>query len=124
MRMPPPKAFELSLSVASTFANRGEYRLTFSGSRVTFTQRNDRDNYSTAGPFRVQDDLVTLVFDEGGNAGEIFRSRWSLFRGFAHVPPRRARTGPIRPQAMDQNRRALDGKARSATATTSDSRNS
>ena len=57
--------------------NWGEFTLTLSGGRVTFAQSNDRDSYSTSGVFTVQGDAVTLVFDEGGNAGETFQFRWS-----------------------------------------------
>jgi hypothetical protein len=58
--------------------NWGEFTLTFSDGRVAFTQQNDRDSYSTSGAFTVQANTVTLVFDEGGNAGETFQFRWSL----------------------------------------------
>jgi hypothetical protein len=61
--------------------NWGEFTLTFSGDRVTFTQANDLASYSTSGTLSVQGDAVTLLFDQGENAGETFRFLWSLSGG-------------------------------------------
>jgi TRAP-type C4-dicarboxylate transport system substrate-binding protein len=60
--------------------NWGDFTLTFDRGRVTFTQRNDIDSYSTSGTYGLDGDAVTLNFTEGGNAGETFAVRWSLYR--------------------------------------------
>ena len=61
--------------------NWGDFTLTFDRGRVTFTQRNDLDHYSTAGSYTLDGKLITLTFTEGGNAGETFSGVWSLYRG-------------------------------------------
>jgi hypothetical protein len=60
--------------------NWGDFTLTFDRGRVTFTQRNDIDSYSTSGTYGLDGNAVTLNFTEGGNAGETFAVRWSLYR--------------------------------------------
>jgi TRAP-type C4-dicarboxylate transport system substrate-binding protein len=58
----------------------GDLTLTFDHGRVTFTQRNDVDSYSTSGTYTLNGKAITLHFTEGGNAGETFAARWSLYR--------------------------------------------
>jgi TRAP-type C4-dicarboxylate transport system substrate-binding protein len=60
--------------------NWGNFTLTFDHGRVTFTQRNDVDSYSTSGTYTLNGKAITLSFTEGGNAGETFAARWSLYR--------------------------------------------
>jgi TRAP-type C4-dicarboxylate transport system substrate-binding protein len=60
--------------------NWGDLTLTFDHGRVTFTQRNDVDSYSTSGTYTLNGKAITLSFTEGGNAGETFAARWSLYR--------------------------------------------
>ena len=60
--------------------NWGELTLTFDQGRVMFEQENDVTSYSTSGTYEVEGDTVVLDFTEGGNAGETFAVRWSLFR--------------------------------------------
>jgi TRAP-type C4-dicarboxylate transport system substrate-binding protein len=60
--------------------NWGDLTLTFDRGRVTFAQRNDVDNYSTSGTYTLDGKAITLNFTEGGNAGETFAVRWSLYR--------------------------------------------
>jgi TRAP-type C4-dicarboxylate transport system substrate-binding protein len=60
--------------------NWGDFTLTFDHGRVTFTQRNDLDHYSTSGTYTLDGKLITLKFTEGGNAGETFSGIWSLYR--------------------------------------------
>jgi TRAP-type C4-dicarboxylate transport system substrate-binding protein len=60
--------------------NWGDFTLTFDHGRVTFTQRNDLDNYSTSGTYTLDGKAITLKFTEGGNAGETFVGPWSLYR--------------------------------------------
>jgi TRAP-type C4-dicarboxylate transport system substrate-binding protein len=60
--------------------NWGDLTLTFDHGRVTFTQRNDVDSYSTSGTYTLNGKAITLKFTEGGNAGETFAARWSLYR--------------------------------------------
>jgi hypothetical protein len=60
--------------------NWGDFTLTFDHGRVTFTQRNDVDSYSTSGTYTLNGKAITLSFTEGGNAGETFAVRWSLYR--------------------------------------------
>ncbi len=61
--------------------NWGKFMLTFSGGRVTVTQRNDRASSSTSGVFMVRGDAVTFTFDKGDSAGETVGFRWSLSGG-------------------------------------------
>lgn len=61
--------------------NWGEFTLTFSEGRVTFTQKNDLTSSSTSGVFTVEGDAVTFAFATGVNAGETFGFRWSLSGG-------------------------------------------
>jgi TRAP-type C4-dicarboxylate transport system substrate-binding protein len=60
--------------------NWGDFTLTFDRGRVTFTQRNDLDSYSTSGTYTLDGKLITLQFTDGGNAGETFTGLWSLYR--------------------------------------------
>jgi TRAP-type C4-dicarboxylate transport system substrate-binding protein len=60
--------------------NWGDFTLTFDRGRVTFTQRNDLDSYSTSGTYTLDGKAITLRFTEGGNAGETFAAQWSLYR--------------------------------------------
>jgi TRAP-type C4-dicarboxylate transport system substrate-binding protein len=60
--------------------NWGDFTLTFDRGRVTFTQRNDLDSYSTSGTYTLDGKAITLKFTEGGNAGETFAAHWSLYR--------------------------------------------
>jgi TRAP-type transport system periplasmic protein len=60
--------------------NWGDLTLTFDRGRVTFTQRNDLDSYSTSGTYTLDGKAITLRFTEGGNAGETFTAHWSLYR--------------------------------------------
>ncbi len=60
--------------------NWGDLTLTFDRGRVTFTQRNDVDSYSTSGTYTLAGKAITLKFTEGVNAGETFAGRWSLYR--------------------------------------------
>jgi TRAP-type C4-dicarboxylate transport system substrate-binding protein len=60
--------------------NWGDFTLTFDRGRVTFTQRNDLDRYSTSGTFTLDRKAITLKFTEGGNAGETFTAQWNLYR--------------------------------------------
>jgi hypothetical protein len=60
--------------------NWGDFTLTFDRGRVTFTQRNDLDNYSTSGTYTLDGKAITLRFTEGGNAGETFAAQWNLYR--------------------------------------------
>ena len=60
--------------------NWGDFTLTFDRGRVTFTQRNDLDSYSTSGTYTLDGKAITLRFTEGGNAGETFAAHWSLYR--------------------------------------------
>ena len=60
--------------------NWGDFTLTFDRGRVTFAQRNDVDSYSTSGTYTLNGKAITLNFTEGGNAGETFAVRWSLYR--------------------------------------------
>ena len=60
--------------------NWGDFTLTFDRGRVTFTQRNDLDHYSTSGTYTLDGKAITLKFTEGGNAGETFAAQWNLYR--------------------------------------------
>jgi TRAP-type C4-dicarboxylate transport system substrate-binding protein len=60
--------------------NWGDFTLTFDRGRVTFTQRNDLDSYSTSGAYTLNGKAITLKFTEGGNAGETFAAKWTLYR--------------------------------------------
>jgi TRAP-type C4-dicarboxylate transport system substrate-binding protein len=60
--------------------NWGDLTLTFGRGRVTFEQANDVDGYSTSGTYTVDGDTIVLEFTEGGNAGEIFAGRWTLYQ--------------------------------------------
>ena len=60
--------------------NWGDFRLEFNQGKVSLTQLNDLDHYSTSGTFTVDGNDVTLRMTEGGNAGEVFTFRWSLFQ--------------------------------------------
>ena len=61
--------------------NWGELTFSFDRGRVTYTQRNNLESYSTSGTYTVNGTAITLSFTEGGNAGETFAGRWSLYRG-------------------------------------------
>ena len=60
--------------------NWGDFTLTLEGGQVTFEQQNDVDAYATSGTYTVEDDSIVLEFTDGGNAGEIFTGRWSLYQ--------------------------------------------
>jgi TRAP-type C4-dicarboxylate transport system substrate-binding protein len=60
--------------------NWGELALTFAGGKVTFTQRNPIGDSATSGTFTVKNDVLTMTFDQGGNAGETFGLRWSVYK--------------------------------------------
>ena len=45
--------------------NWGDLTLTFDRGRVTFTQRNDLDGYSTSGTYTLDGKAITLTFTEG-----------------------------------------------------------
>jgi TRAP-type C4-dicarboxylate transport system substrate-binding protein len=60
--------------------NWGDFTLTFDRGRVTFTQRNDLDRYSTLGIYSLDGKAITLKFTEGANAGETFTAHWNLYR--------------------------------------------
>jgi TRAP-type C4-dicarboxylate transport system substrate-binding protein len=60
--------------------NWGDFTLTFDRGRVTFTQRNDLDSYSTSGTYTLDGKAITLNFTKGGNAGETFAAQWNLYR--------------------------------------------
>jgi TRAP-type C4-dicarboxylate transport system substrate-binding protein len=60
--------------------NWGDFTLTLDRGRVTFEQENDVDGYSTSGTYFVDGDTIVLEFTEGGNAGETFAGRWSLYQ--------------------------------------------
>ena len=61
-------------------SNWGDLTLTFDRGRVTFTQRNDLENDTTSGTYTLNGTAISLRFTEGGNAGETFAARWSLYR--------------------------------------------
>jgi TRAP-type C4-dicarboxylate transport system substrate-binding protein len=61
--------------------NWGDIRLTLHGGQVEYVQKNAIDHYTTTGTFEVKDDVVTFRFNTGGNAGETFTMRWSLYKG-------------------------------------------
>jgi TRAP-type C4-dicarboxylate transport system substrate-binding protein len=61
--------------------NWGDFSMTFQADgRVSFAQENASASYSTSGTYTVSGDHVELTFSQGGNAGETFGARWSLFR--------------------------------------------
>jgi TRAP-type C4-dicarboxylate transport system substrate-binding protein len=60
--------------------NWGEFRMVLDEGRVSLEQHNDLDHYSTSGTFTVDGNDVTLRPTVGGNAGEVFTFRWSLFQ--------------------------------------------
>lgn len=60
--------------------NWGDFRLVFDKGKVSLFQENALDQYSTSGTFTVDGNDVTLRPTEGGNAGEVFTFRWSLFQ--------------------------------------------
>jgi TRAP-type transport system periplasmic protein len=60
--------------------NWGDFRMELNQGKVRLTQHNDLDHYSTSGTFTVDGNDVTLRPTEGGNAGEVFTFRWSLFQ--------------------------------------------
>jgi hypothetical protein len=60
--------------------NWGDFTLTFDRGRVTFTQRNELDSYSTSGTYTLDGKAITLKFTGGANAGETFAAHWSLYR--------------------------------------------
>ena len=47
---------------------------------MTFTQTNAITSWSTSGTYSATQDHVVLAFNEGGNKGETFGARWSLYR--------------------------------------------
>ena len=67
-------------SARSTTGTGGDLTLTFDGGQVTFEQQNDVDSYATSGTYTVEGDSIVLEFTDGGNAGEIFTGRWSLYQ--------------------------------------------
>jgi TRAP-type transport system periplasmic protein len=60
--------------------NWGDLALTFAGGKVTFTQQNAIGDSATSGTFTVKNDVLTMTFDQGGNAGETFALRWSVYK--------------------------------------------
>jgi hypothetical protein len=60
--------------------NWGDLTVTFDNGKVTSTQKNSLTEGSTSGTFIVKDDTVTMTLTEGGNAGETFGYRWSIFK--------------------------------------------
>lgn len=61
--------------------NWGDFTITFGrDGRVSVTQTNPSASSSTSGTYSVTDDHFVLAYDEGGNFGETFSGRWSLFR--------------------------------------------
>jgi len=60
--------------------NWGDWTLTFDHGRVTLEGRNDVASSSTSGTYSVNGKTITLRFTAGGNAGETFSFRWSLYR--------------------------------------------
>jgi TRAP-type C4-dicarboxylate transport system substrate-binding protein len=72
-------------------ANWGDFALTFAtDGHVTLAGGNAAAWGSTSGTYSIDGDRVVLMFDEGGNRGEAFAGRWSVFRDtltFERVPP-------------------------------------
>ena len=60
--------------------NWGDFRMVLDEGKVSLVQHNDLDHYSTSGTFTVDGDAVTFRPSEGGNAGEVFTFKWSLFK--------------------------------------------
>lgn len=61
--------------------NWGEHTITFEpDGRVSFAQKNQFDSHASSGTYTVSDDHIELAFSAGGNAGETFGARWSIFR--------------------------------------------
>jgi TRAP-type C4-dicarboxylate transport system substrate-binding protein len=60
--------------------NWGDFTLTLHKGRVTFEQHNEIASSSTSGTFEIDGDSIILEFTEGGNAGETFAFRWSLYK--------------------------------------------
>lgn len=60
--------------------NWGDLAMTFASGKVNFTQRNAIEHSATSGTFTVKDDVLTMTFDQGANAGETFALRWSVYK--------------------------------------------
>jgi TRAP-type C4-dicarboxylate transport system substrate-binding protein len=60
--------------------NWGRFTLTLQHGRVTVDQRTDVADFHTSGTFTVNGDAIVFSFTSGGNAGETFAFRWSLYR--------------------------------------------
>ena len=61
--------------------NWGDFTLTFTpDGHVTLAGENAVASSSPSGTYAIDGDTVVLVFDEGGNRGETFGGRWSIFR--------------------------------------------
>lgn len=60
--------------------NWGDFKLTLRGGRVEFEQSNDRASSSTSGSYTVDGNTLVMEFTAGGNVGETFAARWSLYR--------------------------------------------
>jgi len=60
--------------------NWGDFSMTFANGRVSYTQRNPVADSGASGTFTVKDDSVTMVYDQGSNAGETFVLRWSVYK--------------------------------------------
>jgi hypothetical protein len=60
--------------------NWGDMTITFANGRVTSTGQNSVTHGSASGTFTVNGDVVTMTFDQGGNQGEVFALRWSIYK--------------------------------------------
>ena len=60
--------------------NWGTFTLTLQHGRVTVDQRTDVADFHTSGTFTVNGDAIVFSFTSGGNAGETYAFRWSLYR--------------------------------------------
>lgn len=60
--------------------NWGNWTFTFDDGRVSYTQSNDLEHDTSSGTFTVSGDSVLLDFTQGGNAGETFAFRWSIYK--------------------------------------------
>ena len=56
--------------------NWGDWQLQFANGRVSYTQQNNVASSRSSGSFTIDGDAISMVFDQGANAGETFAYRW------------------------------------------------
>jgi hypothetical protein len=61
--------------------NWGDMTMTFDNGRFSATQKNPTKSGSESGYYTVSGDTVVVTIESGGDVGERFAFRWSLYQG-------------------------------------------